>query len=111
MNKKRLNEKKRVFALTDGHCYYCGCEITMEDFHIEHFLARSKEHRNKGNRVPACSDCNYIKSSHTTKRFKEILKEYKTGSIQVRLMDKYRDKMDDQGNITFYYETEHLDPI
>ena len=111
MNKRRLNEKKRVLALTDGHCYYCGCEITMEDFHIDHFRAWSIKHQNKGNRVPACSDCNQIKSNHTPESFKKILKGYKTESIQVRLMDKYRNRMDEQGNITFYYETEHLDPI
>lgn len=95
MNKRRLNEKKRVLALTDGHCYYCGCEITMEDFHIVHFQAWSIKHRNSGNRVPACSDCNYIKSNHTPKSFKKILKGYRTGNIQVRLMDKYRNRMDE----------------
>lgn len=103
MSEKKKKERERGFALTNGHCYYCGCKITLDDFHKDHFQAWSRVHRNEGNRVPACRDCNTIKSYHKPERIKEILKKYKTGNIQVRLMDKYRDKMDEQGKIFSAY--------
>ena len=105
------NERKRVYELTQGHCFYCGCKLDFDAFELEHFIAESKGGGNSGNRVPACSDCNRIKGNNGLDEFRGILNGYKTEDIQVRLMEKYRDVMEKKGGVVFYFEENGLSPI
>ena len=44
------------------NCVYCGCEITMNNFHADHYIPISKGGPNtRDNIVPACSACNLSK--------------------------------------------------
>ena len=76
-------QRERIRATTDGHCYYCGCELPESGWHIDHvkpLLRQSRwdgdsssfvqtgystnpEHDNEENMVPACAPCNLFKSS------------------------------------------------
>jgi len=59
---KHDEEGQAVFALTDGHCAYCGASLAFwGEWHLEHVVPRSREGKWKGNLVPACTRCNFRK--------------------------------------------------
>lgn len=40
MNRRRLSkqERQRIYAKTDGHCAYCGREITLQQMQVDHVI-------------------------------------------------------------------------
>lgn len=72
-----------VHSKYDGHCAYCGCEITVNEMEIDHIIP--KYHIGEGyvevdydrdnliNLNPACRDCNRYKDTFTVGKFREQL--------------------------------------
>ena len=64
--RKSFSRKMRedVYAKCDGHCAYCGCEISMKEMQIDHlepFYNGGKD--NIENLMPSCRQCNFYKSA------------------------------------------------
>ena len=56
--------REEVYAKCDGHCAYCGCEISMKEMQIDHlepFYNGGKD--NIENLMPSCRQCNFYKSA------------------------------------------------
>lgn len=76
--RKTISKKTRelVFSKYNGHCAYCGCEITQKEMQVDHFIP----HTNHGgedtldNFMPSCALCNRVKSSLTIEEFKEDIR-------------------------------------
>ena len=73
--------REQVYQLCNGHCAYCGCEITMREMQVDHFLsfengrAIAIDHQgdidSADNYLPACRSCNYYKSSMWVDMFRK----------------------------------------
>lgn len=83
--------RKRVFDITNGRCFYCGCELDIDNFHIDHFIAKSDGGKGKENLVPSCPECNICKSDLTIEEFREkiiaLLHESFTGIVIKKYFD------------------------
>ena len=71
-------ERLAVFSKYDGHCAYCGEDIKLNGFEIDHFEALRRNDTWGGsdgidNKVPACRQCNRSKSTFTAEKWREQL--------------------------------------
>lgn len=84
MRKKlTVNERKAIYAKTNGHCAYCGCEIAFKGFHADHVLClRNYEYMDDilgkkiddvENMLPSCGSCNRYKSTYDLETFRKML--------------------------------------
>ena len=107
------NERKKVFELTQGHCFYCGCKLDFDAFELEHFIADANGGGNSGNRVPSCHDCNEMKSAKTIEEFRQAIKDSVGDEAEhrVRIIDKYMGIQNKDKDIVFYFEKNGLSPI
>lgn len=99
-----MTESKRrdVFSITDGRCFYCGCNLSINDFQTDHFIPRCKGGKIKNNLVPACEDCNRSKSGLSVEEFRDKICSMPTKNINGRIMAKYYELQKE--DITFYFE-------
>ena len=79
--RKRITQKEReyVYNLCDGHCAYCGKEITKKEMQVDHYLSHEFGYaiaQDKGeidsldNYLPSCRSCNYRKSGSHVENFR-----------------------------------------
>jgi hypothetical protein len=67
---------RKVYALTAGHCWYCGTILPAElsGWHCDHKLPKSRGGRDEiANLVPACPRCNIRKQTKTVDEFRRFL--------------------------------------
>ena len=70
---KEIREK--VYQKYDGHCAYCGCEITMKEMQADHLIPVNFGGVNEyDNYMPACRQCNFYKGSFLLKFFRHQMK-------------------------------------
>lgn len=66
----RLN----VYDKYNGHCAYCGCEITLQQMQVDHVHPLAKDGADTfDNMVPACRSCNHYKSIRTIESFRKAI--------------------------------------
>ena len=87
MKRERFNHKTRenVYEKCNGHCAYCGVEISMSEMQVDHviplkFAEVYKEHQGTNlnaieNLMPSCRSCNHYKSSLTVEKFRQALEK------------------------------------
>ena len=78
------SERQQIYDMFNGHCAYCGCEITLQQMQIDHkdcvdiyaeiYDAEGKDINSIDNLLPACRSCNHYKHTFTVERFREALK-------------------------------------
>ena len=86
-----LINRQEIHAKYQGHCAYCGKEITVKEMHVDHIFPKSKVHYLKSetmkadvgtaingineekNLNPACITCNLWKKSFTLEQFRKEL--------------------------------------
>lgn len=62
-NQSDADVRSRVWAITNGKCFYCDSEIAIEDFHVDHIVPKSAGGPDHfSNYVPACAKCNISKN-------------------------------------------------
>ena len=79
MKRKRLSQAERqsVYAKTNGRCAYCGCEITLSNFQIDHLSPVA--HGGKcdlNNLYPACRSCNHRKGTSDLESFRKQIEVF-----------------------------------
>ena len=107
-------DRQAVYAKYDGHCAYCGKEITIKEMEVDHLHPQ----RNGGtddmdNLMPSCHTCNHYKRANSLENFRDWL----LGGLIERLMKVYIFRVAlDYGMITinswdnkFYYEKNGTD--
>lgn len=100
---KRLN----VFEKTNGRCAYCGCILDYNTFHIDHIIPKSKSQNNSSdinNLMPACQDCNLIKSNLNLEEFRKDIENMFFKVPKCRILSKYYNLKSKK--IKFYFEQE-----
>lgn len=109
-------DRNLVFNKFDGKCAYCGCDITIKNFQVDHFHAKSRlslqhliplGHDHIDNLMPACRMCNHYKRDDRIDEFRLKIK-----TLHERTQKNYINKVaESYGIITikpfdgiFYYE-------
>lgn len=79
MNKK---DRLRVYVKYNGHCAYCGRNITYGEMQVDHLipkryveidLATQEEIDSFNNLMPSCSKCNHYKRAHSIETFRDMI--------------------------------------
>lgn len=88
IKRERFNHKtkKIVYEKCNGHCAYCGVEISISEMQIDHvipvkFAEVYKEHQGTDlnaieNLMPSCRSCNSYKSSLTLEKFRQAIERW-----------------------------------
>jgi 5-methylcytosine-specific restriction endonuclease McrA len=70
----------RIYALTGGKCRYCGVDIALNTFHIDHIEPLSNGGRKAiDNLGPACATCNTSKSNRDLEHWRSLLAKKNAG--------------------------------
>ena len=72
-------------AVAQGHCNYCRCVLTVDNFSIDHMvpIARRGSHEEK-NLLVCCSLCNSAKGVLDYVEFKNLLRAMESWSNEIR---------------------------
>lgn len=123
-----INKAKRekVHSKYDGHCAYCGEEITYKQMHVDHIIPQNRYSEKHGcliyqgkkvdydkddmqNLNPACRVCNLWKSTFILEDFrKEVgaqVERLRLRSSNFRLAEKYGLVIENNTSVQFYYES------
>ncbi|ENC9555071.1 HNH endonuclease [Aeromonas hydrophila] len=107
-------KRGKVFSMFDGNCAYCGDQILLETFHVEHVVPKSSGGTNEYmNLKPSCEACNRTKRTWTIEEFRIRLaiKQSTNGisfnSAQIELLRATGclDLLGVNQNLQFYFET------
>jgi len=91
MNKSKRRE---VFNKYNGHCAYCGCEITFDNFQVDHVWPRVfKGNDSIDNLMPACKECNHYKRALDL----EIFRNEWLGKLHTRIKRIPKNPRSDKG--------------
>lgn len=117
-NRKRFTkaEREAVYQKTDGHCAYCGREITIREMQIDHVIPikfQDREQRDLNamdNLLPACRPCNKYKHTLTVDKFRFALQQepgiLRRDSVAYRNALRFGLIKETPKNIVFYFERE-----
>lgn len=101
--------RQAVYDKYDGHCAYCGREITLKEMQVDHIQpARNGGNNRHENLHPSCKRCNHYKRGYCLEGFRRLM-----STLHERIEKQYIDKVAiDYGIITlkpwdgkFYFET------
>lgn len=96
------SRRKKVFEITKGRCFYCGCGLDFDNFHADHFYPKSFGGKQKNNLVPACPDCNLSKGNLSIEQFRDKISEMPLRDATGRMLSKYYNVFPKP--IRFYFE-------
>lgn len=116
MSKRRKftkEERQQIYDKFNGHCAYCGCEITLQQMQADHIEPLELGGKDEiSNLYPSCRSCNHYKHTLTLERFRAALT--RMPSVLMRDNVTYRNavrfgliKHPTDPKIKFYFEKEH----
>lgn len=104
-----MNKREKTYNMTGGRCFYCGCKLDFNNFHLDHVVPKANGGKYEKNTVPACIECNTLKCDRTIEEFREYINKEFENNIHVRMIAKhYKIK---PKPIVFYFEKEGLRPL
>ena len=113
-NKRRKLTKahrKIVYDKTNGRCAYCGCELEINNFHVDHIKSIKIYGQDADvidNMYPSCKSCNLYKHTLSVEDFRKELSK-----ISIRLQrnisiygiaKRYGIVVECNKDIEFYFE-------
>lgn len=117
MSRKQFSkiERRKVFDKCNGHCAYCGCELTLKTMQVDHiesvFIAeyweRKEVDNSLDNLLPSCRQCNFYKGAMSLEFFRTQLKtlmERVRKPFIFRLAEKYGMLQELKWDGKFYFE-------
>lgn len=118
--RKSLSPKVReaVYCKYNGHCAYCGKELTPKEFQVDHLIPIQRERFGKyteeqlerfENYLPACRVCNHYKRAHSLETFRRYIEEIPMkldrDNYIYRIGKKYNLIDEQPRKIEFYFES------
>lgn len=111
-------DRQAVYAKCDGHCAYCGREITFKQMQVDHMFPKSLDHvyhfetgkdvNCAENLMPACRRCNIWKHSLRLEHFRSEIQEQvnrvKLRSPNFRMALDFGQLQITESPIVFYFE-------
>lgn len=113
------DRKNVVFAKYGGRCAYCGQQIELDNFHVDHFIPKRRykyytpEDGPRGsddtdNLMPACVQCNCSKSSLDLDEWRYSIKNkisrLNNYSTEYQIAKKFGLLIELDENIVFHFE-------
>ena len=100
--------RRKVYEKYNGHCAYCGCELQISKFDVDHFLPDRQDNRIE-NLMPSCRECNLFKSDLSIEDFRMMirglpLKMFRENA-NIRFLSKYSLVIAPRVKVVFHYET------
>lgn len=81
----KKSDREKVYNNHNGHCVYCGKEITIKEMQVDHRIPKSFHGTDDiSNLMSSCRRCNHYKRANSLEVFREYLK-----TIHNRLNDIY----------------------
>ena len=81
---QKKRERQSVYRKYDGHCAYCGREITFKEMQVDHYWPQWNgmfadklggfDVNDIANLMPSCRRCNHYKRAHLPEDFRKIMK-------------------------------------
>ena len=102
-------KRDAVYAKTNGHCAYCGCEIAMRQMQVDHVFPQSIcQIDDMDNLLPTCRSCNHYKNSMFLETFRSSIEKWpdvlKRDSVTYRNAIRYGLIEQKPRKIEFYFE-------
>lgn len=97
-----MSKREQIFNILGGKCFYCGCDLSFDNFHLDHIKAKSKGGIRENNLVPSCPECNIYKSDLEIEEFREKIANALSSNSHGKIINKYY-KIEYKP-ITFYFE-------
>jgi 5-methylcytosine-specific restriction endonuclease McrA len=121
MVKKKIN-REEIYNKCNGHCAYCGVEITIKQMQVDHIephwhtLTETQAQKSKikkgsheiENLNPSCSRCNKWKSTYSLESFRNVIEtslvRLERDTPNFRLARDYGLLTETPKRIKFYFE-------
>ena len=84
-----MAKRKEIFNRTNGRCFYCGCYLDFDDFHVDHYIPKALGGKGGGNLVPSCVDCNLSKAELTVEEWRKKLEQILDSTAAARMIKKF----------------------
>ena len=97
-----MANRRKIYDITNGRCYYCGCPLDFDNFYMDHVEPKKWGGKNKDNLVPACPDCNHAKSDLSVEAFRSKIASMPTEKHIGRMIAKYFSF--ENTEVKFYFE-------
>ncbi len=119
-------DREVVHAKYDGHCAYCGCEITVKQMQVDHIIPKRQYSETHGclivncqkfteyglddirNLNPACRVCNNWKLTHSIEQFRHEIsmqvERVRAKTAGFRMSEKYGLVQEIKQPVIFYFE-------
>lgn len=116
--------RQRVYDKYDGHCAYCGTEITLKQMQVDHIQAKwntwsdAEINRRPGfvrgsdeesNLNPSCARCNKWKATFSVEQFRKEIElqrqRLRRDSSAYRMSLDYNLITERDNSVIFYFET------
>ena len=106
--------RAEIHAKYGGRCAYCGKEIPLNGFHVDHLtpiyrgLVGWEERDESSVKMPACGRCNRWKSVHSLEQFRAEIEaqvaRVRRGSAGFRLAEDFGQIESTPHRVVFYFE-------
>lgn len=112
MNERRkltAEERRQIYNKYQGHCAYCGCEITFRQLRVDHIYPLNRGGADElSNMNPSCHSCNHRKHTLTVEDFRKALERQPDvlmrDNVTYRNAIRYGQIKVVNPAITFYFE-------
>lgn len=81
--------REKIYQITNGKCFYCGCNLNFDEFHADHFKAKSVGGKQSKNLVPSCADCNLCKGNLSIEQFRHKIENLLEERFAGKMIKKY----------------------
>jgi uncharacterized protein (TIGR02646 family) len=111
MDISKKENRKKIFKKFDGHCAYCGSDILLNKFQVDHFHPKNRGGSNSFNNLfPCCGSCNSSKSDWLIEDWRNEIsskrKRLENYSATCRILQRFDlVKVYHNKNVKFYFES------
>ena len=102
-------DRKKIYEKYNGHCAYCGCEITKNEMQIDHINSKYRGGTDDiENLNPSCRACNFYKGVMTIEAFRNelnrLIERLNERVFIYRLARKFGLITETNNGVIFYFE-------
>ncbi len=104
-------ERQQIYDKCNGHCAYCGCEITLGQMQVDHVVPIYNGGADEfNNMLPACRPCNHRKGAESLEQFRTSIEKSvdvlnRDGGATYRNAVRFGMIIPNPHHVEFYFES------